>query len=98
MGKTIVAKASEKRAFLRDYGKKVSKEIQSYRELNFSEDDPAALRLKRAEYHWRNLNFISPKEALDLMRAQYLNQKRGFEDLKTRFQNQLQACWLAESC
>ncbi|MGA0164530.1 MAG: hypothetical protein ACO3LE_09870, partial [Bdellovibrionota bacterium] len=98
MGKTIIANGSEKRDFLRDYGKKVSNEIRSYRETNFKEDDPSALRLKRAEYHWRNLNFTSPKEALDLLRAQYQNQKRGFEELKTRFQNQLQACGLDEAC
>ncbi|MGA0164508.1 MAG: hypothetical protein ACO3LE_09760, partial [Bdellovibrionota bacterium] len=98
MGKRIVEKDPQRRSFLRSEGKRISKEIQTLREKHISDDDPLAPRLKRAEYHLRNLNFVSPKEAFDELEDAILKVKNARLRAIEKLRDQRQACHPKDRC
>jgi hypothetical protein len=98
MGKRILAKDPEKKRLLREHGRRVSREIQALRQTQYAEEEGLSGRMKRAEYHWRNLNFVSPKEALHQIQTEFYHHRAQYESLKESFHEKLSACRLQRSC
>lgn len=97
-GKKIIVASKERQNLLEEKGKEAADRIREHREKYYEEDSYYFIRLKKAEHAWRNMDFFSPKEALQQIKTALEANEKKYRETKMRLVDRLQACGSAHGC
>lgn len=97
-GNQIVVANEGNREEIEKRAKENAKKIKEHRLSYYPDDHPYSLRLKRAEWAWENVNFVSPAEALANLEEAVQTYEQSFQKNKAKLVSLINSCSSGDSC